>query len=270
MVPVTTDLLSPGHWAARYAAAGLPVLPLHSARDGRCSCRRDCRNVGKHPLTEHGKDDASCDPQQVADWWARWPWANVGIRPPVGVIVLDVDPRNGGGTALLGLTRQHGQLPPTLTARTGSGGYHIWLSYGGRTRGQLCRGVDVKSNAGYVAAPPSMHASGRRYEWITGLPTAPAPRWVRQLLDPPPLVSLTRRAPAGSSSAERLAKVVAEAPEGERNRRLYWAACRAHESGMDPAPLLDAAVAVGLTESGARATIASAAKAPPRVGATRR
>jgi len=264
-----TDL-SPGHWAARYAASDLAVLPLHTMRDGRCTCRRDCgRNAGKHPLVAHGKDDATTDPGQITDWWTRWPWANIGIRPPAGVVILDVDPRHGGSTALLELTRQHGLLPPTLTARTGSGGLHIWFAYGGRTRGQLCRGVDVKASTGYVVAPPSVHASGRRYEWLAVLPTAPAPRWVRQLLDPPP-VPLTRREPAGSSSADRLAKVVAEAPEGERNRRLYWSACRAHESGMDPTPLLAAALAVGLTEPAARATIASAAKAPPRVGATRR
>ena len=267
----TVSGVDPGDWAARYAAAGLPVLPLHSARDGRCSCRRECRNVGKHPLVRCGKDDATTDPGQVTAWWRRWPWANIGIRPPAGVVVLDVDPRNGGGTSLLGLTREHGQLPPTLTARTGSGGYHIWLSYGGRTRGQLCRGVDVKTHAGYVVGPPSMHASGRRYEWLAVLPTAPAPRWVRQLLDPPPvpLPSRPRRPASGERQLDGLLRHVAEDPGGELNRRLYWAASRAHESGLDVEPLVDLAVRMGHPERGARNTAASAAKAPPRTGATR-
>jgi len=264
--------LNPGHWAERYAASGLDVLPLHSVRDGRCTCRRECgRNAGKHPITEHGKDDATCDPGVIAGWWARWPGANVGIRPPAGVIVLDVDPRNGGGTSLLALTREHGQLPTTLTARTGSGGYHIWLSYGGRTRGQLCRGVDVKSHAGYVVAPPSMHGSGRRYEWLAVLPTAPAPRWVRQLLDPPPVALPSRPRPAsGERQLDGLLRHIAEDPGGELNARLYWSSCRAHESGLNVEPLVALAVEMGHPERGARNTAASAAKAPPRrLGAAR-
>jgi len=42
----------PGRWVVRYAASGLAVLPLHSIRDGRCTCgRAGCHRPGKHPLT---------------------------------------------------------------------------------------------------------------------------------------------------------------------------------------------------------------------------
>ena len=69
-------------WAAKYAAAKLPVLPLHTIRAGRCTCRTDCgRNAGKHPLTPHGKDDATTDLRQVAAWWDHWPWANIASAP---------------------------------------------------------------------------------------------------------------------------------------------------------------------------------------------
>jgi len=264
--------LNPGHWAGRYAASGLDVLPLHAIRGGRCTCRRECgRNAGKHPITDHGKDDATTDPTVITSWWSRWPWASVGIRPPVGVVVLDVDPRNHGATELLSLTREHGQLPPTLTARTGSGGFHIWLSYGGRARGRLCPGVDIKTHAGYVVAPPSPHVSGRRYEWVTGLPTAPAPRWVRRILDPPPVTLPPRpRAASGERQLDGLLRHIAEDPGGELNARLYWSSCRAHESGLDVEPLVALAVSKGHPERGARNTAASAAKAPPRrVGGAR-
>ncbi|MGB8200044.1 MAG: bifunctional DNA primase/polymerase, partial [Pseudonocardiaceae bacterium] len=172
-----TDVTAPdglAGWAVRYATHGLPVLPLHSVRDGRCTCATACKSPGKHPLTRHGKDDASTELTQITAWWDRWPWANIGIRPPARVIVLDIDPRNGGDTALERLTRQHGLLPRTLTARTGSGGQHIWVTYTGQARGQLCRGVDVKTVRGYVVAPPSLHASGGRYEWQVVMPPARA------------------------------------------------------------------------------------------------
>lgn len=259
-------------WAVRYATSALAVLPLHSVRDDRCTCGKACKSPGKHPLTCNGKDDATTDPTQVTTWWDRWPWANIGIRPPAGVIVLDVDPRNGGATALLALARQHALLPRTLTARTGSGGLHIWLAYAGRARGQLCRGVDVKTGSGYVVAPPSLHASGGQYEWLVVMPTALAPHWIRRLLAPSPPPLPMHRPPSTGGSDHRdagLIRTVADAPEGSRNSVLHWAACRAHERGSPPAllaELLAAAMAAGLSESEARQTIQSAARSS-QVGA---
>lgn len=249
-------------WAARYAAAGLAVLPVHSVRAGVCTCgRADCHSPGKHPLTRNGKDDATTDPVGIAGWWGRWPLANVGVRPTAGLVVLDVDPRNGGAVALHGLTLERGQLPPTLTARTGAGGLHIWLACHGPACGQLCRGVDVKTERGYLVAPPSVHASGRRYEWLTGLPTARAPQWVRRLLNPPPPPTFLPR-PATGGKIDPLVRFVTEAPDGELNNRLYWAAVRAHEAGLDTDLLVDAAIAKGHPERGARNTAGSAAQAP--------
>ena len=62
---------------------------------------------------------------------------------------------------------------------------------------------------------------------------------------------------------EGLVQFVRAAHEGQRNTRLFWAACRAYEHGFgdDLAPALtEAAVATGLTEQEARAAIASAAR----------
>jgi hypothetical protein len=252
---------NPGQWALRYAAGGLPVLPLHSIRDGRCTCGRDCgSNAGKHPLTAHGKDDATIDLERVIAWWARWMWANVGVIPLPGLIVLDVDPRNGGDTALAELVGRHGPLPLTLTARTGGGGLHMWFAYAGPARGKLCTGVDVKTWAGYVVAPPSRHLTGRRYEWATGLATARAPEWVRRILSPP-----LRPMPAGrtSSTGAGLARVVRSAPPGGRNNALNWATYRAYQGGADPG-LIDeirtAALNAGLPAAEVDRTIASAAR----------
>lgn len=252
-----------------YAAAGVGVLPLHRMHDGRCTCGRpagtgptDCHSPAKHPLTRNGKDDATTDVGVIAEWLARWPGCNWGVRPPVGVVVLDIDPRNGGEDSLAKLELQHGPLPRTLTARTGSGGLHIWLSYAGPTRGKLAAGIDVKSNSGYLVAPPSVHACGGTYEWLDQRPAAYAPAWVKAILNPP--VRRYAPAPGGGGSIEHLLRFVAASGEGERNRRLFWAACRAVEKGIDPAPLVDAAVAVGLDHASSLATVNSARRAAPR------
>jgi hypothetical protein len=252
----------PAELIPSYAAAGLAVLPLHTMRGGACTCRRGCRTPGKHPLVRNGKDDASTDLGVIAEWFARWPGCNWGVRPPVGVAVLDIDPRNGGDVTLAELQAQHGQLPETLTAITGSGGLHIWLTYNGPARGKLGDGIDVKTNSGYLVAPPSVHESGGVYRWANRRPAEHAPRWVRTILNPPmrprPYVKPT------GTALDPLVRFVADAPPGTRNDRLYWACCRAVADGHDTEPIVAAAVAGGMPEREAMNTARSAERAPSR------
>jgi len=237
--------------AEGYARAGLPVLPL--------------RPGSKLPASLHGKDDASTDLEEVRAWWARCPAANIGVRPPLGVVVLDVDPRHGGASALLALTRQHGGLPSTWTAATGGGGLHIWLRAVGPFRGQLCTGVDIKSHSGYLVMPPSMHPNSQRYAWRNTLPIAATPAWLLPLLRKPVARTVPRAAPCDQSSGARaedgLVRVVGAAADGGRNHALHWAACRAAERAA-PAELVDrlrvAARGVGLPEHEIERTLASA------------
>ncbi|MDX2618577.1 DNA primase, partial [Streptomyces sp. WI03-5b] len=88
-----------------------------------------------------------------------------------------------------------------------------------------------------------------------------------RLLTPPPRPRRSSAVPASSErqarQGEGLVQFVRAAHEGQRNTRLFWAACRAYEHGFgdDLAPALtEAAVATGLTEQEARAAIASAAR----------
>ncbi len=96
------------------------------------------------------------------------PKANIGVSCDVsGLLVLDIDPRDGGDETLAELIKQHGELPPTLEVRTGGGGRHLYFEHPGDKRGfvkKIGPGVDVKAN-GYVVAPPSVHESGGVYEW---------------------------------------------------------------------------------------------------------
>jgi hypothetical protein len=241
--------------ALDYAAAGLAVLPLHWPAERGCSCGRDCASPGKHPRAKHGKDDASLDPEVIRGWWRHWPRANIGVRPPGGVLVLDVDPRHHGDEHLYELTERHGPLPATLAARTGSGGLHIWYAYSGPTKGTLCEGVDLKHSGGYLVVPPSRHVSGRVYGWANDLPTVPLPGWIRDMLTPPRAGLTTLRRRSGGT-VDGLVHTIATAKE--RNKALFWASCRALESGQDVNPLREAALAAGLDEHEAEKTIASA------------
>jgi len=176
--------------ALGYAARGLRVLPLHGIADGRCTCRRTCGSAGKHPLTRGGVTDATTDRAAISRWFMRWPDANVGIAtgPASGVTVLDVDPRSGGVESYREL-RARG-IPESWISITGSGGWHVYFrgdpSVAGNKVG-LAPGVDVKDAGGYVVAPPSVHASGREYQWLVepgSIDLAAQPKWLIGLRRP--------------------------------------------------------------------------------------
>lgn len=171
------------------------IFPCHFVRDdGVCSCgKADCESKGKHPLSKRGLSDATRDRQQLEKWWKVNPQANVGLATGEdnGVIVIDVDPKHGGSESLLDIEEKHGQLPETWEVATGGGGVHLYYRYpagaGVYSRNGWLPGVDIKSDGGYVIAPPSNHASGNRYAWAEGckpgeLPLADVPAWLLELL----------------------------------------------------------------------------------------
>jgi hypothetical protein len=222
--------------ALAYAAAGIPVLPLHTPRPGGCSCRRPaCDRSGKHPrwhprLITAGLHHASTDPAVVDLWWSTWPDANIGLRTGLVVDVCDVD-SDAGVRAVAGVLGEAARALPTV--RTGSGGWHLYVAstgYGNRVA--ILPGVDWRGAGGYIVAPPSVHACGRPYTWIRNLDGAPPPCPPRllDLLAPPPVPD---RPPAGPIHApDRYAAAalhneterVREAPVGTRNNTLYRAA----------------------------------------------
>ncbi|MGO1539707.1 MAG: bifunctional DNA primase/polymerase [Leucobacter sp.] len=246
--------------ALSLAAAGWRILPLR----------------GKIPLTRHGVKDASANPDQVRQWWAGRAQHNIGARVPGHLMVLDLDPRNGG--TLNHLEAAHGgPLPETLTVYSGrgDGGRHLYYRHpGGRLSARrLPEGIDVKTESGYCVMPPSMHPdTGQPYQWGSGQHPAPLPQSLLTLLQPPapkraeytPLHTGNNGRDTQAKLAKRagkLAQHVAAAAEGNRNARLFWAACQAVRDGH-PRPTFDllaeAAQHSGLSDSEAWQTINSA------------
>lgn len=146
--------------ALDYQSRGWAVFPL---------VERD-----KIPAVQGGFKAATHDREQIELTWQARPKLNVGIATGSAsnglvVIDLDVDPMKGeDGLETLRLwEKEHGELPETVTAITGSGGMHLYY---------ICntpigcsvdneKGVDIRGDGGYVVAPPSIHPNGRSYEW---------------------------------------------------------------------------------------------------------
>jgi Bifunctional DNA primase/polymerase, N-terminal len=208
--------------ALAYAAAGYEVLPLRGKLPwGNCpQCEPRSPRYRPHRAVDcahelcHGLYAATSDPGLVERWWARWPQANIGARIPRSLLVVDVDPRHGGGVRLAELEAEHGPLPPTRVSISGrgDGGRHCWFLHPGGvlSAARLGAGLDLKTHTGYVLLPPSRHpATGWPYTWADpAVDPAPVPAWLARLLTPPPARVLGRRRPRpparmGESVAER-------------------------------------------------------------------
>lgn len=251
--------------AGALAAARVPVFP--------------CLVEGKRPLTRRGFLDASSDPEQVAAWWSRTPDANIGIPTGAasGVVVADVDVHGPhDGRAAFERASEAGLVDGAgLLVRTPTGGAHVYFP---ATQGREQRswqaadvGVDFRGDGGYIIAPPSQRIIDghvKRYEVADiaahSVGTVDAAR-LRDFLDPRPVAP--SRASSGSMDvdAERLAAWVAGRGEGERNRGLFWAACRLAENGVSATDALDAlgsaAHSAGLGDREITTTVRSAYRA---------
>jgi len=185
--------------AIEYARRGLYVLPLHTpGKGGKCSCGlADCEKAGKHPRYHkkdlpHGLNDASRNSAQIRKWWTRWPDANIGIRTGEisGIVVFDIDPPNGE-ESLDDLIRTHGEIADTWQSFTGRG-RHLWYRHPGGSKilsrnGFIAPNIDIKADGAYVVAPPSLHYSGKKYEWeLSSYPDdialAEASQWLIDLI----------------------------------------------------------------------------------------
>ncbi len=149
-----------GDAACSYAERGWAVLPL--------------KRKNKIPAIKGGCRKADDDVAQVRAWWGQRPNDNVGIATGSAsqglvVIDLDVDPDKGedGYETLRDWEREHGELPETVTAITGRGGYHLYYQTNTPIANSVNSdlGVDVRGDGGFVVAPPSVHPNGKRYEW---------------------------------------------------------------------------------------------------------
>jgi hypothetical protein len=180
-------------FALRAAELG-PILPLHWAEDGECSCGvQACVNAGKHPATRNGVKDATTDEKLMRAWRRENPHANIGIAMgnDSGIFVLDVDPRRGGDESLQQVQEKYGALPDGPRVRTGGGGENLYFMMPPgvtvRSRVALRPGIDVRGKGSYAVAVGSVHASGRKYLWQKGktpsqLPVPVCPDWLLHLI----------------------------------------------------------------------------------------
>ncbi|GAA3500177.1 bifunctional DNA primase/polymerase [Streptomyces prasinosporus] len=263
------------------AERGLAVIPLsrtklpalrspHHDDPDPVPCHGECGRFG------HGVHDATTDPARIRALFAAAPRATgYGIAcglPPHHLIGVDLDTKTGTDpvAALRELALRHRfTIPATVVVLTPSGGRHLWLSgppdvVVPNSASRLAPGIDVRGAGGYLVGPGSRtdHGAYATAPGTAHLPPAACPPALLRLLLPPPRAHRPTP-PSAGGHGRGLVQFVLAAHEGQRNTRLFWAACRAYEDGIGPVlvdSLVDAALSTGLSEREARATIASAAR----------
>ena len=208
--------------ALKLAREGVAVFPV---------------GADKAPRTPRGFYDATTTLKVIRSW--DWSDCMIGHPPEKGVVIIDVDPRNGGEMTM-GLFPA---LPRTRTTKTRSDGRHYWLTVDPslEMRGKLGPGVDVKrSGKGYVVIPPSPG-----YEYIVNGRMAKAPQW---LIDE--LVVQTTFEPGEAASSPRYFPFQTGSPYGEAALRNGLAELRDAGEGGRHETLNKVAFSLGMLSAG--------------------
>ena len=243
-----------------------------------------CQVASKAGRFSHER--ASSHPERVDHWLKCYGgpetgganWAVV-CGPGSGILVVDVENAQG-----FGQLRERGELPPCPTVDTGGSkqGAHFYVKHPARPiRNWLRLGsqVEIRGANHLVLLPPSRHpVTGDFYRWRRGftpwtmeLPEAPG--WLVDMMVPPPPVE---RAPIDMSQvSERYVRAaiegelqtLARTQKGGRNHQLYASArslfrlVQKVDASTIEGLLREQALAIGLDEHEAVATIRSAARA---------
>lgn len=141
--------------ALAYARRGWRVLPVvHNS---------------KIPATQRGVHDATTDEARIQAWFGSESGSrlNIGIAAgrESGLVVFDVDPRNGGDVTWDMWTQFHGNPPDGPVQCTAGGGMHYLAHYEeGIRSSKLADGLDLLADGRYFLAYPSQ-IDGRTYSW---------------------------------------------------------------------------------------------------------
>ena len=171
---------------AHLQTSRLPVLIVDAARRGWRLLPVQVR--GKTPLVKEWQKVATNDLNQLEAWANTFPECNWGMAtgPGSGVFVLDIDGEPGRSSLVTYLERGY-EIPDTLSASTGNGRhfYFRWPAASDirNSAGKFAKGIDIRGDGGYVVIAPSIHPTGKRYDYDDpSSPVQDAPRWLLEIL----------------------------------------------------------------------------------------
>ena len=177
-------------YAFMYLDFGLSIIPV---------------GQNKKPLIEW-KEFQKRKPnrEEVIVWLETFEDMNIAVVTGEISDIVVVDVEAGGEVS---------KLPATIISRTGGGGWHYFYKYPGHKIDNAVRindKTDIRGDGGYAILPPSIHASGKEYEWAVGLDMADFAEFPEELF--------RRKQPVFASEEKDWDTLMSEVnPEGTRN-----------------------------------------------------
>jgi hypothetical protein len=180
------EFAGPREYASLYRQLGLQVVPAKSPSED---------TSWKRPIVKWREHENELVDQATFDnWYGAWGEhnrrTNMGVisgKASGNLLVVDIDlqkfPRAKEWWDDLVDLYNHGIPLQTPTQRTGGGGLQIFLQapewYTPPTN-KTTIGVDIRGQGGFAVIPPSLHESGKNYEWLKGYEP-----WVVELQEAP-------------------------------------------------------------------------------------
>jgi hypothetical protein len=146
----------------------------------------NCPSPGKKPLIFSSEYHQRLPTdQEIRQWWAKWPVANVAIitgNISKNLAVLDADDESAIELVNRMCSEILSKIPTVLSQR---GGRHFYFSNSVVSTSITVRGyhLDVRADGVYIVAPPSIGPNGARYQWIKRPELGKFPQIPQQLVD---------------------------------------------------------------------------------------
>ena len=180
------DFASPYDWATFYHSIGWQAVPAHAPQPPPAQWKRPAIKWREY-------ERQLVDADTFTTWFRGRENGNAGVLTGTcsgGLFVVDIDTYRTPAAAQWwsGVLAVHNNdaEPETVEQRTGGGGRQLffiaptgWVAPTNKTS----LGIDIRGEGGFVVIAPSLHDSGKRYEWVEGrspadLSPAIAPDWL--------------------------------------------------------------------------------------------
>jgi putative DNA primase/helicase len=191
-----------------YRRKGFSVIPI--------------KTKGKTPIIEWKQfQEERATRKQIESWWRDYPNANIGIVTGAisDIVVIDCDSK----TAAKAFEKTYPEAKSTLQVVTGRG-KHFYFRWADGIRNnvasRLGEGIDVRGEGGFVVAPPSIHETGKKYQWLNKKKICPLPGELKAIL-----MNSRNKETVTAPGGALLIK------EGRRNEILFSLACAMRSRG---------------------------------------
>ena len=105
---------------------------------------------------------------QIQEWWSTWPLANIGLVTGIisNLTVLDADTEEA--KELIESYLPETFLTPIVKTPKG---HHYYFKHLQEipNKANISKGLDARSEGGYIIAPPSRNGKGKEYKYLVGI-----------------------------------------------------------------------------------------------------